>query len=157
MEFCLYNKAMQTATTIAGLAALTAEESKKTGTQRYQELTDYAWLTTSPSPWRVGGLVGGGLIGAAAVSPGYELAGLAVGLVLSNYAMNSLGDDWSMLKTDAVDAVVDDTGTVLGDSPLSPFAADEVGLTSQQKYDLARTYGTRGVPQVGTRSIRPPL
>ena len=150
---------MQLATTVAGLAAVTAEESKKTSAQRWDELTNYEWLTgdTPPSPWRVGGLLGSGLLGATAVPTGYEVMGLGVGLVLGNFFLNSLNDDWQMAKQDVVDTVVDDTGQTLQNSPLSPFAADEVGLSSQEKYDLARTYHTHGIPQVGTRSIRPPL
>ena len=123
-------------------AEITRQEARKTSDDRWRE------VTTPPSSFfGMLAAVGGGVVLMGAAANGSKMPAFLLGAVGGNFLYNSLRDD--------VPGVVDDVGAVAVASPLNPY--DEVGLTPDQIYEDATVYHTRGTPQVGTRTIRPPL
>ena len=123
-------------------AEITRQEARKTSDDRWRE------VTTPPSSFfgMLAAVAGGVWVMSAAANDAKTPAFL-LGAVGGNFLFNSLRGD--------VPGVVDDVGAVAVASPLNPY--DEVGLTPDQIYEDATVYHTRGTPQVGTRTIRPPL
>ena len=123
-------------------AEVSRQEAKKTSDDRWRE------LTTPPSSFfGVLATVAGGVVLMNAAGNGSKMPAFLLGGVGGNFLFNSLRDD--------IPGTVNDLGAVAVASPLNPY--DEVGLTPDQIYEDATVYHTRGTPQVGTRTIRPPL
>ena len=125
-------------------AEITRQEARKTSSDRWRE------VTTPPSSFfGLLAAIGGGVVLMGAAANDSKMPAFLLGGVGGNFLFNSFRDD--------IPGTVNDLGAVAVASPLNPYGADEVGLTPQQIYDDATVYHTRGTPQVGTRSIRPPL
>ena len=135
-----------------GLGVLAAEEYEKSPEDRWREFTDFRMSLPKGVAVGIGALMVGGWVPRSLWLPGVVAGGLA-----TNMAWNSVVDDLDAAAgaiEGIPDKVVTTVGTMSNNSPLNPF--NTVGLSNQQVYDLARD-GFNGVPQVGTRQIRPPM
>ena len=128
-------------------AYVISREINKTSADRWREVKDFSM--TVPKAMGVGV---GGLFISSLAPDGMRLPVFALGAVIANFVWNSLSDDMPSIA-----AAVEQVGHVAARSPLDINAADTFGVSSQELYDIARTVHTRGVPQVGTKMIRPPM